>query len=67
MYGTLANFDHLVSEAKKRDNSRDFVVNHTSDQHPCFISSKSSPASAHRDWYIWHDGKGPGQPPKWSV
>jgi hypothetical protein len=34
MYGTLANFNHLVSEAKKRDNSRDFVISHTSDQHP---------------------------------
>ena len=65
MYGTLADFDELVRQAKKR-NIRvvlDFVVNHTSDQHPWFLDSKSSRTSAHRDWYIWRDGKGPGQPP----
>jgi alpha-glucosidase len=65
MYGTLADFDRLVSEAKKR-NIRvilDYVINHTSDQHPWFIDSRSSSASEHRDWYIWRDGKAPGQPP----
>ena len=65
MYGTLADFDRLVAEAKKRDIRviLDFVVNHTSDQHPWFIDSRSSRTSAHRDWYIWRDGKGPDQPP----
>jgi alpha-glucosidase len=65
MYGTLADFDRLASEAHKRDIHiiLDFVVNHTSDQHPWFLDSKSSRNSAHRDWYIWRDGKGPGQPP----
>jgi alpha-glucosidase len=65
MYGTLADFDHLASEAKKRDIHiiLDFVVNHTSDQHKWFIDSKSSKSSKYRDWYIWRDGKGPGQPP----
>jgi alpha-glucosidase len=65
MYGTLKDFDHLVAEAKKR-NIRvilDFVVNHTSDQHKWFLDSKSSKTAAHRDWYIWRDGKGPDQPP----
>jgi alpha-glucosidase len=65
MYGTLADFDVLAREAKKRNIHiiLDFVVNHTSDQHPWFLDSKSSRISAHRDWYIWRDGKGPGQPP----
>jgi alpha-glucosidase len=65
MYGTLADFDLLASEAKKRDIHiiLDFVVNHTSDQHKWFLDSKSSRTSAHRDWYIWRDGKGPGEPP----
>jgi alpha-glucosidase len=65
MYGTLKDFDHLSSEAKKR-NIRvilDLVVNHTSDQHKWFLDSKSSRTSEHRDWYIWRDGKGPGHPP----
>jgi len=65
MYGTLADFDVLASEAKKRGIHiiLDFVVNHSSDQHPWFLDSKSSRISAHRDWYIWRDGKGPGQAP----
>jgi alpha-glucosidase len=65
IYGTLADLDRLITEAKKR-NIRiilDFVMNHTSDQHPWFLDSKSSRTSAHRDWYIWRDGKGPGKPP----
>jgi alpha-glucosidase len=65
MYGTLKDFDHLVSEGKKR-NIRvilDFVVNHTSDQHKWFRDSKSSKTAEHRDWYIWRDAKAPGQPP----
>src|ERR1700683_4002704 len=62
MYGTLADFDVLASEAKKRGIHiiLDFVVNHSSDQHSWFLDSKSSRTSAHRDWYIWRDGKGPG-------
>jgi alpha-glucosidase len=65
MYGTLADFDVMASEAKKRDIHiiLDFVVNHSSDQHKWFLDSKSSLTSAHRDWYIWRDGKGPGEPP----
>ena len=65
MYGTLADFDQMVTEGKKQKVSIifDFVVNHSSDQHPWFVDSKSSRTAAHRDWYMWHDGKGPGQPP----
>ncbi|HEY0430821.1 MAG TPA: alpha-glucosidase [Pyrinomonadaceae bacterium] len=65
MYGTLADFDRLASEAKKR-NIRiimDFVMNHTSDQHAWFKESKSSKDNPKRDWYIWRDGKGRNQPP----
>jgi alpha-glucosidase len=65
MYGTLADFDLLAAEAKKRNIHiiLDFVVNHSSDQHKWFLDSKSSKTSAHRDWFIWRDGKGPGEPP----
>ncbi len=65
MYGTLADFDHLAGESRKR-NIRiilDFVMNHTSDQHKWFIDSESSRKAARRDWYVWRDGKGPNQPP----
>ena len=65
MYGTLADFDRLQQEAQKHGIRiiLDFVINHTSDQHKWFLDSRSSRNSAHRDWYIWRDGKGPGQPP----
>ncbi len=65
MYGTMADFDRFVAEAKKR-NIRvilDMVMNHTSDQHPWFVESRSSRDNPKRNWYVWRDGKGPGQPP----
>jgi alpha-glucosidase len=65
MYGTLADFERLAKEAKVRGIRiiLDFVVNHTSDQHPWFIDSRSSRNAAKRDWYIWRDGKATGSPP----
>jgi alpha-glucosidase len=64
-YGTLKDFDHLTAEAKKRDIRviMDLVLNHTSDKHPWFIASRSSKTDPKRNWYVWRDGKGPGQPP----
>ena len=69
-YGTIMDFDNLVAEAKKR-NIRvimDYVINHTSDQHPWFKESRSSRNNPKRAWYVWRDGKGEtasdkGQPP----
>jgi alpha-glucosidase len=65
MYGNLTDFDRMVAAGKKHRIRiiLDFVPNHTSDQHPWFLDSKSSRTAPHRDWYIWRDGKGPGQPP----
>lgn len=65
MYGTLKDFQHLANDAKKHDIRiiMDFVLNHTSPQHKWFLDSASSRTSAHRDWYIWRDGKAPGVPP----
>ncbi len=69
-YGTLADFDRLVTEAKKRQIRviMDMVMNHTSDQHAWFLESRSSRDNPYRDWYVWRDGKGetatsPGSPP----
>jgi alpha-glucosidase len=64
-FGTMADFDRLVSEAKKRSIRVivDYVANHTSDQNSWFKESRSSRDNPKRDWYIWRDGKGPGQPP----
>ncbi|PYX86252.1 MAG: glucohydrolase [Acidobacteria bacterium] len=65
MYGTLKDFDGMAAEAKKKNIHiiLDFVMNHTSDQHKWFLDSKSSKTAAHRDWYVWRNGRGPGQPP----
>jgi alpha-glucosidase len=65
MYGTLTDFDRLVAEGQAHGIKiiLDFVPNHTSDQHPWFLESKSSRTSPKRDWYIWRDGQGTNQPP----
>jgi alpha-glucosidase len=64
-YGTMADFDRLMAEAKKRDIRviMDMVMNHTSDKHPWFLQSESSKKNPKRDWYVWENGNGPGQPP----
>jgi alpha-glucosidase len=64
-YGTLKDLDALVAQGKER-NIRvllDFVLTYTSDQNKWFLESRSSRGNPKRDWYIWRDGKGPGQPP----
>ena len=65
MYGTLADFDRLEKLGKEHGIKiiLDFVLNHTSDQHPWFIDSRSSRTASKRDWYIWRDGKRTNQPP----
>lgn len=66
-FGTMADFDRLVAEMKKRDMRLmiDIVVNHTSDQHHWFQESRKSKDNPYRDYYIWRDGKGQNgdQPP----
>ena len=64
-FGTLQDFDRMVSEARKLGIRvfLDLVLNHTSEEHPWFKDSRSSKQSSKRDWYIWEDGKGPGLPP----
>ncbi len=59
MFGCLADFDRLVTEAHLRGMKIiiDYVPNHTSDQHPWFLESRSSCDNPKRDWYIWRDPK----------
>jgi alpha-glucosidase len=63
--GTLADVDALIAAAGDRGIRvlLDFVPNHTSDQHPWFVESRSSLTSARRDWYVWADPKPDGSPP----
>jgi alpha-glucosidase len=67
-YGTMGDFDNLMKAAKQHGLRiiMDMVMNHTSDQHPWFLESRSSRDNPKRDWYIWRDGKDGGPPNNWQ-
>lgn len=67
-FGTMADFDQLLEEVHKRGMKLiiDLVINHTSDEHPWFIESRSSKDNPKRDWYIWRDGKDGKEPNNWE-
>jgi len=56
-FGDVEDFRALLEEAHKRGLRviTDLVVNHTSDQHPWFIESRSSLDNPKRDWYVWSE------------
>lgn len=64
-YGSMADWDELAHEARKRGIRVlvDFVLNHSSDQHPWFKESRSSRSNPKRDWYVWKDPAPDGGPP----
>ena len=72
-FGTLAEFDELLADLHGRGMKlvMDLVVNHTSDEHPWFVESRSSTDNPKRDWYWWRppverpDG-GSGPPTDWT-
>jgi len=63
--GSLSDFDELIETADRRGIRvlNDLVPNHTSDRHAWFVDARSSVDAAHRDWYVWADGRGDGEPP----
>ena len=63
-FGTMEDMETLIREAKARGIKivMDLVANHTSDEHPWFLESRSSRDSRYRDYYIWRDGN-PDTPP----
>jgi alpha-glucosidase len=63
--GGLEDFDALVAACRQRDIQvvMDLVLNHTSDLHPWFESSRAGRGSDKRDWYIWRDPAPGGRPP----
>jgi oligo-1,6-glucosidase len=67
LFGTLDDLDELVAGLHGRGMKlvMDLVVNHTSDEHPWFVESRSSRDNPKRDWYWWRDprpGTAPGAP-----
>ena len=67
-FGTMEDFDVLLAEVHKRGMKLiiDLVINHTSDEHPWFIESRSSKDNPKRDWYIWHDAVDGKEPNNWE-
>ncbi|MDT7612535.1 MAG: oligo,6-glucosidase [Pseudonocardiales bacterium] len=75
LFGSLEDLDTLLHAAHQRGTRliMDLVVNHTSDQHPWFVESRSGTTSPKRDWYWWRPpryGMQPGapgaEPTNWS-
>jgi len=63
-FGTLADLDELIAGLHRRGMKivMDLVVNHTSDEHPWFVESRSSRDNPKRDWYWWRPAR-PGHEP----
>ena len=67
-YGSIDDFVAFLDAAHARGIRviLDLVLNHTSDQHPWFVESRSSRDNPRRDWYIWRDGRDGGAPNNWA-
>jgi alpha-glucosidase len=65
MFGTLADFDRMISEAHKLGLKIliDLVLSHSSDQHEWFVESRASRDNDKANWYVWSDPKPDGTPP----
>jgi alpha-glucosidase len=65
MFGTMDDFKRLLEEAHGRGLKVliDQVWNHTSNEHPWFLESRSSRDNPKADWYVWADAKEDGSPP----
>ena len=67
-FGTMDDFDKMLAAAHERGIKivMDLVVNHTSDEHPWFVESRSSKDNPKRDYYIWKEGKNGKEPNNWG-
>ncbi|MCL2211539.1 MAG: alpha-amylase family glycosyl hydrolase, partial [Treponema sp.] len=63
-FGTMQDFDRLLEKAHSMGLKivMDLVVNHSSNEHPWFLESRSSRDNPKRDYYFWRDGKNGGPP-----
>ncbi|RAR41100.1 alpha-glucosidase [Paenibacillus sp. MDMC362] len=67
-FGSMADFDQLLAEIHNRGMRliMDLVLNHTSDEHPWFIESRSSRTNPKRDYYIWRNARDGAEPNNWE-
>ena len=66
LFGTIEDFDAVLARAHELGLRviLDFVPNHTSNQHPWFLESRSSRDNPKRDWYLWRDPCDGGKSPE---
>nr|BAC78840.1 oligo-1,6-glucosidase [Arthrobacter globiformis] len=64
VFGGLETLDELLDGLHARGMKlvMDLVVNHTSDEHPWFVESRSSKDSPKRDWYWWRPAREGAEP-----
>lgn len=67
-FGNMKDMENLLTKIHRRDMKliMDLVVNHTSDEHPWFIESRSSIDNPYRDFYIWRKSKNGLPPNNWG-
>jgi alpha-glucosidase len=67
-FGCMEDLENLLSEAHNRKIKIiiDLVLNHTSDEHPWFIESRTEKNSPKRNWYIWRKGDKYNKPNNWE-
>ncbi len=66
-YGTMDEFKSFLAAAHERGIKViiDYVMNHSSRDHPWFIESRNNLNSPKRDWYVWEDNN-PGTTGPWG-
>jgi oligo-1,6-glucosidase len=64
VFGDLDTLDELLAGLHDRGMKlvMDLVVNHTSDEHPWFVESRSSKDNPKRDWYWWRTPRSGAEP-----
>ena len=64
-FGTMADFDTMLAEMKTRGLRLvlDLVPNHSSDEHPWFVASRTSRDNPYRDYYVWRPARNAARRP----
>ncbi len=67
-FGTMEDWDRLRDACKEKGIRiiMDLVVNHSSDEHPWFLESRSSRDNDKSEYYIWRDPLDGHEPNNWA-
>ncbi|AEV95927.1 alpha-amylase family glycosyl hydrolase [Pediococcus claussenii] len=66
--GKMSNIEELIKQVHLKEMKIiiDFVMNHTSDQHPWFQDAIKNPHSIYRNYYLWSKGHMRERPNNWG-